>query len=58
MVALGAARHFRGQCAVGAAAASGLLRRRLVRDRDTRLTWGCVTRVASGARMWHLILLR
>jgi hypothetical protein len=46
-----------GQRAAGVAAARGLLRRRPVRDRDTRLTWGCVIRVAAGARMWLLIRL-
>ena len=29
-----------------------------LRDRDTRLTWGCITCVAAGAKMWHLIRLR
>src|ERR1700750_1904329 len=41
------------------AAAWRLYRRdRMAWGRDTRVTWWFATRVASGVRMWHLILLR
>ncbi len=46
-----------GGVPAGLAGARGCARDRPGGGRDTRLAWGCVTRVAAGARMWHLIRL-